>query len=358
MRPAAFIPAVIALALGLGRPPAQPERPAWWERAWDDLATRVEGAWDEWKQGAEPTRTWGVRIAGEGGARVPLAEAGGLPGRVVLLIHGLDEPGRVYDELVPALREEGHTVALLEYPNDQPIRDSTLFALEWLRAMRAAGIGEIDIVAHSMGGLITRDALALPGGYAGEPAGHASLPDIRRLVMIGVPHRGSAWAKARFAGEVREQAARLMETEDWRELLGFRLDGTGEAARDLLPDSEFLAQLNTHAIPGSIEAFAIVGDMTPAGVRDGSWREGLPPTVAQFFGEDAASELAAEIGDGVVPLESARTCQGLDGIITVRGSHRGMLRTMGIERAYWGLVGEEPPPTPPAIPEVLRLLRR
>jgi pimeloyl-ACP methyl ester carboxylesterase len=73
-------------------------------------------------------------------------------GRVVLLVHGLDEPGSIWDELIPELHARGHAVARFDYPNDQPARASADLLLGELRQIRAQGITQIDIVAHSMGG--------------------------------------------------------------------------------------------------------------------------------------------------------------------------------------------------------------
>ena len=42
-------------------------------------------------------------------------------GRVVMLVHGLDEPGGIWDQLAPALVADGHTVVRFEYANDQAI---------------------------------------------------------------------------------------------------------------------------------------------------------------------------------------------------------------------------------------------
>lgn len=53
---------------------------------------------------------------------IPLSAV--LPKPVVLLIHGLDEPGRVWLNLAPVLDDKGYTVMFMSYPNDQKIRAS------------------------------------------------------------------------------------------------------------------------------------------------------------------------------------------------------------------------------------------
>ena len=69
-----------------------------------------------------------------------------------VLIHGLDDLGKVWQTLAPAMLEEGYDVWLMNYPNDQPIVESTQLFLEELKKLRALGITKINIVAHSMGG--------------------------------------------------------------------------------------------------------------------------------------------------------------------------------------------------------------
>lgn len=350
MRTLLLIPCLGALLAGAATPP----RPGnWWQRAFDEARGWVASARE-----ARPDRAWGVSILEPDGSRTPAPDAVALPARLVVLIHGLDEPGGVWDELITELRAAGLATAVLDYPNDQAIRESTLLALDSLRGLRARGVTTVDLVCHSMGGLIARDLLALESGYAGAERGHDDLPDVDRLIMIGTPHQGSAWARARVAGEVREQVARWIEREDWRELLGFRVDGQGEAAADLLPGSAFLAALNLHPLPEGVRATAIVGDLTPLGVADGTWASELPDRLASGLGLNAGAlaGVASEVGDGVVPVSSARDCPGVDRVVFVRASHRGMLRSMAAERAYWSLVGEAPPASPPALAEVLRLL--
>lgn len=50
---------------------------------------------------------------------------------------------------------------------------------------------EIDVIAHSTGGLVARTYIESPA-YGGIFAGDRKLPKIRNLVMIGVPNRGAA----------------------------------------------------------------------------------------------------------------------------------------------------------------------
>jgi pimeloyl-ACP methyl ester carboxylesterase len=75
--------------------------------------------------------------------------------RGVVLIHGLDEPGRVWLNLAPALDRNGFRVWQFVYPNDQDIEASARFLFENLAdlARNPGGTSPMALVAHSMGGL-------------------------------------------------------------------------------------------------------------------------------------------------------------------------------------------------------------
>ena len=80
----------------------------------------------------------------------------------VVLIHGLDDPGQVWQVLAPKLVEEDFNVWLMQYPNDQPIVESAQFFSQELKGLKQLGIDRISIVAHSMGGLVSREMLTSP----------------------------------------------------------------------------------------------------------------------------------------------------------------------------------------------------
>lgn len=77
-------------------------------------------------------------------------------------------------------------------------------------ALAATGTPQVDIVAHSMGGLAARYYIQELGGSK----------KVRRLITLGTPHRGALRAGI----------------------------GVGENARQMVPGSDFLCRLNS---PGS-----------------------------------------------------------------------------------------------------------
>ena len=252
-----------------------------------------------------PRAVGGVRFytPSGGGEWVAPTNPGHISGAFVLLIHGLDEPGDIWDDLAPALHEAGHAVARFEYPNDQAVADSGDELMSVLAALGEAGVPWIDIVGHSMGGLVSRDALTRPG------ADRSGWAPVRNLVMVGTPHLGSALAPLRGFAELRDRFQRYNEGDaTLLESLDFASDGGGQAGRDLTPGSAFLDDLNRRPHPPGVRLVCVVGRWAP------EWADGARAVDA--------------LGDGVVAVESA-TLDGAE-IIEVRGNHRGMLLSMPI----------------------------
>jgi len=85
--------------------------------------------------------------------RIPQASETGRPD--VVLLHGLDEPGDIWDDLIPVLAEAGWVAWEFRYPNDQAIDASVDFLAEaWLELPADLSV---VLVGHSMGGLVARD---------------------------------------------------------------------------------------------------------------------------------------------------------------------------------------------------------
>ncbi len=275
-----------------------------------------------------------------------------LPERVVVLVHGLDEPGKLWMNIGPAVAGAGYTVCEFRYPNDQAVRPSAAYLLHSLAGLRTRGAREAIIVAHSMGGLVSREMLTSPGiGYAaGTKAGE--LPAVRHLIMLCTPNHGSPLAHARFAVELRDQCVRLFNGSG--HLLSGFADGTGEAGADLAPGSAFLKELNARPNPPDV-AFSII-----AGVASPVSKESLA-TMAKAAGDesDAAKRgamekfhqemesLAEGVGDGCVSVRSAKL-DGVADFVTVPGTHLSAVRN----------VLKSSKDVPPALPLVLERLAK
>lgn len=85
-------------------------------------------------------------------------------------------------------------MAPFEYPNDGPVADAAGLLARELQALRDSGLERVDVVAHSMGGLVARDALTRKAYYAGDGTGGRRYPALDRLILIGTPNHGSPLA--------------------------------------------------------------------------------------------------------------------------------------------------------------------
>ena len=290
---------------------------------------------------------FGVFLIDENAGVARLAADTKLPSNhVVLLVHGLDEPGGLWVDLAPELQDAGHTVCEVRYPNDAGIAESAGRMIRYLTDLRRRGVTSVDVVAHSMGGLVTRDVLTRDVGYAGDARGNADgesrLPAIRHFIMCGTPNHGSEWARLRSVAEVREHVLKLWRSEG--DLHGMQLDGDGQAGPDLVPGSTFLTDLNSRPLPEHVEISIIRAHMTPAeaqefaGVFDSIAKQtdslfGSGTSVAAWIRTvrdttGVATVVATEsLGDGVVTMQSA-LLDGVSDVTTIEANHRSMLKNL------------------------------
>jgi len=279
------------------------------------------------------------------------------PTRVVVLVHGLDEPGGIWDQLAPALAKEGHTVLRFDYANDQPIAKSAEALEAGFVSIHEAGIERVDLVCHSMGGLVGFDALTRDGfGDLGLDVGH--------FITIGTPFGGSPWARLRAVAEIREQVQRWVESDDLdpRRLMGFARDGVGQAGRDLLPGSAYLKGIDGRALPRDVKVTCIVGRVTGPVLGLDEHDLGLifaSGALGQMVGtrdagviEDEIGRLSRELGDGVVPMSSA-VLEGTNDVVVLNANHRAMVRTIELGDAIRRINGQAEMDEPPAIAVVV-----
>lgn len=318
------------------------------ERALADFERAAE-AWLGELGASAPGVTPGVYQfrSGEAGAPGMLAGwpalgDGELPARVVVLVHGLDDPGDVWEDLAPELARAGHGVVRLEYPNDQAIAASGALVREQIAGLRARGVERMDLVCHSMGGLVAWDALTR--------AGEDGLPTTGRIVTIGTPWEGSPWAGVRALSEVREVVQRWVQSEsrDPAAAWAFLGDGSGEAGADLVPGSEYLTELLARPAPACEGLTVIVGRLAQGAGLDPEWI-GTSELLGRVLGAEerenllgAARRAAGVLGDGVVPMDSAFALDAPDTVV-LEANHRGLVRRTPVDFLTGG-GGEMPPP--------------
>lgn len=109
------------------------------------------------------------------------------PERLVLLVHGLAGYNWTFRSMKPALDEAGYRAELWNYASTQgSLKEHVAAFHEMMNAME--DVEEVTFVAHSLGGLLLRQALA------DEEQPWRSRIKAKGLVMIGTPNQGAALA--------------------------------------------------------------------------------------------------------------------------------------------------------------------
>jgi triacylglycerol lipase len=154
----------------------------------------------------------------------------GPPGSPVLLINGYLSTRGSLHLLERRLHERHHTVLTYRLPrmNLGDIRDSAALIARKVESLVAqTSVPSVDIVGHSMGGLVGLYYVKRLGGR------HR----VRRLILLGTPAAGT-----------------------WSALLGLFTAPFGRASLQLLPTSPFLRELNDAPIPAGVEVISVGGE--------------------------------------------------------------------------------------------------
>jgi pimeloyl-ACP methyl ester carboxylesterase len=252
------------------------------------------------------------------GLRLP--EKVGNAERLIVLIHGLDSNEAYWQDLAPLLKHEGYAVGELIYPNDQPLADSAaLLAGEMARLRSACPRLSVDIVAHSMGGIIAR-AYIEGDDYTGG---------IDKLILLAPPNHGSSYSRFSIMCDLVEHCSLWYSDPDWS-WTWMVTDGLGEARNDISPGSPFLAQLNAKGRRSGVCYTIVAGNRScgwrytanmlrcsSACVPNAQWSQPLDDKLHVW-----AEQLESRNGsnDGLVEIENA-LLPGVDDVVIVPADH-------------------------------------
>lgn len=131
----------------------------------------------------------------------------------VLLVHGIDDTGAVFDAMRPRLVAAGFRVETLDMVPNDGSRSLSVLALqiqERVERMRLeTGTERVDLVAFSLGGIASRYYLQRLGGAE----------RVQRLVTLSSPHHGTLMGFLRWnvgGTELRVGSAFLADlNRDW-----------------------------------------------------------------------------------------------------------------------------------------------
>lgn len=207
----------------------------------------------------------------------------GFPKHPVILVHGLGGVPGDWEGvgITSNLELQGYTInSIREFPygfvngkyNYQG--DLSLIAQNFVSEVltdsqhfsNIGGDGQVDIVAHSMGGVVTRQAL--------ESSPSAALK-VRKFIEIGVPNTGSLLAEYAVPDKntllvsflsnpiltaLREWMLPTIVNAFGANNNGQPIDINSPAVQELRSGSNFLTQLNSQSSPNNIQYYSLFGD--------------------------------------------------------------------------------------------------
>ncbi|MDP2749209.1 MAG: hypothetical protein Q8O89_00060 [Nanoarchaeota archaeon] len=184
----------------------------------------------------------------------------------IFFVHGIWSDSGVWEKFEQRVKGAGWQYEHITYPSQDNVKNAGQLSYEikeFIKKIRTGSYydrkrisaSKIDIVSHSMGGVVTRYYIG-SGMYEGN---------IRKFIMMGTPNQGAWDPKA-------------LSYPYW--------GGYEEALDQLTPGSDFLKGLNNKSLNKDIDYYAIAGT---------GWS-----THVGF------EKLSTWKGDGVVPVDSVR----------------------------------------------------
>lgn len=223
-------------------------------------------------------------------------DAAQVNGRLVVLIHGLcmndlqwaSPEAKNGQDLGASLAAVGYTPIYLRYNTGLHISENGALLAEQLAMLAAhwpAPITELSVVAHSMGGLVTRSAL-----HVGERDQAPWTALVKKLVFLGSPHHGAPLEQA--GNWVDVMLGTSMYSRPFKHLAQLRSAGITDLRHGNVLDADWQGR----------ERFARGSDpRTPLPLPNRVACHAVAGTLAKP-GSVVSEKL---LGDGLVPVESA-----------------------------------------------------
>jgi pimeloyl-ACP methyl ester carboxylesterase len=249
---------------------------------------------------------------------------------VVILVHGFNSGPQQNAALMKPIHAQHNACGAFVYPNDHTISASArLMSRELKRFAVRYPERRIALVCHSMGGLVARvcveNATLDPG-------------NVERLIMIAPPTHGTLVAHFAVGTDLYEHWVTRNSGGPWRRVRDSVIDGLGEAADELRPESDFLTELNCRPRNPRVRYSLFLGTGACLSDAQVTWiRESFCEALAKVPGaEDRAERLETILGD----IDELVEGKG-DGIVAVkRGRLDGVADTVVMPFGHMAVTGE------------------
>ena len=185
----------------------------------------------------------------------------------VVFVHGIDGSARDFADIVAGLDRQHYCPWFFFYPSGEDLGQLSEMFYKIFLSGKTIPLGEMPlvIVAHSMGGLVVRDALNRLSGEKGENK-------VARLITVASPLGGHPAAAMSSQGP--------MVLPSWR---------------DVDPNSEFMQRLRRKKLPDGLEYHLIYAFGNESMVKLGDNSDGVVPLASQLCSR-AQDESTAQHG--------------------------------------------------------------
>lgn len=189
----------------------------------------------------------------------------------ILLVHGIFSGYKRWDDLAKHISslDPDREIYAVDYGLGYPLDRLGEVLAEILKKMGAGGV-QIDVVAHSQGGLISRSAMEI----------HGAANHVKRFVSLGTPHEGVFWGVL-LSSNIQEIFPEA----------GDVVYGVLPESDDLQEHSDFLSQLNGNLGYLDVDYYFIAGTGASVPATDLVYRlNNLPIPVSDSFVELSSAE--------------------------------------------------------------------
>jgi pimeloyl-ACP methyl ester carboxylesterase len=263
----------------------------------------------------------------------------------------LDPIAKIYDNLMRSLNQNGYqkNINLFDFPYEW--RNSNVLTANELKqkiqdVKNDTGVSRVDLVAHSMGGLVSRSYIE----------GENYQNDVDQLITLGTPHKGSpksylTWEAGETGNELEDNVIeRLFALEakhngydNLKEYIQNKIVSVGELLPDYdyleengeireypneYPRNEFLEDLNDQNNLSNLDKVSFINVISKnkdtiskfriiESSKEGKWEHGMPEN---YYDKNTDQGIEYGNGDRTVPFESS-TGIDADKIIELDAAH-------------------------------------